>query len=140
MEQLSKISLNIGWHYRQATESEDYAGLSIDDSKWEQVDFGDIEKPSSNIIWLRRRFDLTPMTACVRYFLRCDESGYAMTIYLRGQVVAEVDRDSAIDIDVTDYVSLDDNVMVLAIRTHESDFESQGTELYLQPVLCDDLA
>lgn len=142
MTQIPKFSLNEKWRYRYATDSEDYSSPSVDDSEWEWTLFTDVPVPKlspPDVIWLRKRFDLNPAEACIRYYLRCSASSYPMTIYLRGQAIDKRGNDSFIDLDVTDYLSLDDNVLVLAIRADEWDLDQQQAELYLQPIFCDDL-
>lgn len=142
MEQILKISLNNKWRYCYAKKSEDYSGTTVDDSDWDSITMTDIpieEMPSYDVIWLRKRFDLTPTEACVRYFLRCEGSIYPMTIYLRGQAIAQYDKESYLDVDVTDYVSLDDNVLVLMIRLDGQGLDLHQAELHLQPILCDEL-
>jgi len=121
---------------------EDYSQPNFDDSGWEWTTFTKlaVQKVSPpDAIWLRKRFDLNPPEACVRYFLRCDDSAIPMIVYLRGQKVAETDNDSHLDIDVTDELSLDDNVLVLKLELAKWNLDSQTQELYLQPIFCDDL-
>jgi hypothetical protein len=142
MGQNLKISLNNKWRYCYATKSEDYSDVTVDDSNWDSITFTDIpieEMSPHDVIWLRKRFDLTPAEACVRYFLRCEGRAYPMTIYLRGQAIAQYDKEAYLDVDVTDYVSLDDNVLVLMIRFDGQTVDLQQTELHLQPIFCDDL-
>ena len=142
MEQISKFLLNSNWRYCYATKSKDYSHVTVDDSDWDLATFADIpiSKVSSHeLIWLRKRFDLTPAEACLRYFLRGKGWGFPMTIYLRGQAIAQHDEESVLDVDVTDYVSLDDNLLVLAIRLNGQDLDLQQADLFLQPILCDDL-
>jgi len=142
MTQIPKISLNEKWRYRFSTEHEDFSNPSFDDSDWEWTLFNDVPIPKlspPDVIWLRKRFDLNPAEACIRYFLRCSDSAYPMTIYLRGQSIKTTGNDAYLDMDITDYVSLDNNVLVLAIRADEWDLDPQKAELHLQPIFCDDL-
>ena len=142
MTQIPKISLNEKWHYRFATEQESYSNPAVDDSDWEWTLFTEVPIPKVSppaVIWLRKRFHLNPMEACVRYYLRCDRNSYPMTVYLRGHAVAQGSNDSYLDVDVTDYVSLDDNVLALEIHADKWDLDTQEAELYLQPIFCDDL-
>ena len=106
MANLPKISLDNQWRYRFSTADDDLATPSLNDSDWEWTTFTSlvVSKVSPpDVIWLRKRFDLNPTEACIRYFLRCDDSVYPMTIYLRGDVVAQTGNDSYMDIDITDY-------------------------------------
>jgi hypothetical protein len=142
MVQISKFLLNTNWRYCYATKSEDYSSVTVDDSDWDLVAFTDIpisKMSPHEVIWLRKRFDLTPAEACLRYFLRYEGRAFPMTIYLRGQAIAQYDKNSVLDVDVTDYVSLDDNVLVLAIRFKGQGIDLQQAELFLQPIFCDDL-
>jgi len=142
MTQIPKISLNEKWRYHYATKDDNFSNPKFDDSDWEWTTFTDIPIPKGSppeVIWLRKQFDLKPSEACIRYFLRCDVSSYPMTVYLRGQEVAQSDNDSNIDIDITDELSMDNNVLVLAIYASRWDLDKQVTEMYLQPIFCDDL-
>lgn len=139
---IQKIPLHEKWRYCYATLSEDYSSVTIDDSDWDWTTFTEIPNLAmspDDVIWLRKRFDLNPTEACIRYFLRCDGCAYPMTIYLRGQAIAHYDIGSNLDVDVTDYVSLDDNILVLAIRFGGVGLDLQDVKLYLQPIFCDDL-
>ena len=143
MTLIPKISLDEKWRYQFAPVGDDYSKPSFDDSDWEWTTFTGLAIPKvspPDVIWLRKRFDLNPSEACVRYFLRCDDSTIPMVVYLRGRKVAETGNDSHIDIDVTDELSLDDNVLVLKLQPAKWDLDSQTQELYLQPIFCDDLA
>lgn len=142
MTQIPKISLNEKWRYRFAAQEESYSDLSLDDSDWEWTRFNEVPIPKlspPDVIWLRKRFDLNASEACIRYFLRCDNTSYPMNVYLRGELIAQSGDHSFLDVDVTDYVSLDDNLLVLEIRADEWALEPQEDELYLQPIFCDDL-
>lgn len=142
MEKITKISLNKNWQYCIADMSEDFSSPQLDDSDWAYVptiDFDLLMRASSDRVWLRQRFDLSPTDVCVRYFLRCAGCSVPMTIYLRGRVVAIYRADEALDVDITDYVSLDDNVLALAIAPLGSGFDVNLMDMYLQPIACDDL-
>ena len=142
MTQIPKISLNEKWRYHYASESEDYSGVDVDDSDWKWTTFTDILIPRlspSDVIWLRKRFDLNPAEACVQYFLRCKNIAYPMTVYLRGQKVIAGEANSRINVDITNYVALEDNVIVLEIHADKWDFDLQNADINLQPILCDDL-
>ncbi len=143
MTQIPKISLDEKWRYRFATSDEDFSNPSFDESDWEWTTFTGLTIPKvspPDVIWLRKRFDLNPAEACIRYFLRCVDSAMPMTVYLRGQKLTESGNDSHLDLDITDYVSLDNNVLVLAIYPAKWDLDPQRAEIYLQPIFCDDLA
>jgi|GEM_PF-1866632 len=142
MLQLQQISLNTNWQYHFADQSDDYSSVTHKNSNWDWTtltDFPPAEVSAHYGLWLRKSFDLHPTEACVRYFLCCDVMAYQMTIYLRGQVIVQCERGDVLDVDITDYVSLDDNVLVLAIRLDGQTIDAQPTELYLQPIYCDDL-
>lgn len=142
MEQLQKILLNARWQYYESTETDDYLNVKLDDSHWEWTStFSELpisNRAETDVLWVRKRFELTPTDACVRYFLRCTGCVYPMTVHLRSQVIAQVD-DMGLDVDVTDYVSLDDNLLTLAIRFNRQIENTKPLELYLQPIYCDDL-
>ena len=140
MAELQKVSLNTNWQYRFAPESDNYSSVTMDDSDWSLTDFADIPIMNTslhNILWLRKCFDLLPTDACVRYFLRSHGHVYPMTVYLRGQAI--VHCDGVLDVDVTDYVSLDDNILVLAMRLEGQTLDTAQVALYLQAIYCDDL-
>lgn len=142
MTQIPKISLDEKWRYHYATASDNFSNPNINDSDWEWTTFTGLDMPKvapPEAIWLRKRFHLNKSEACLRYFLRCDDSSLPMTVYLRGQKIAELGNDANLDVDVTDYVSLDDNVLALAIHAEKWDLDPQQAEIYLQPIFCDDL-
>lgn len=141
MENLQKIVLNTRWQYYESTQTQDYLNVRLDDSHWEWTTLADLpisNRGANDVLWIRTRFSLTPTDACVRYFLRCAGWAYPTRIYLRLQEIAQVDA-TDLDVDVTDYVSLDDNLLTLAIRLNRQTKHKQHFELYLQPVYCDDL-
>ena len=143
MIQLQKISLNTNWYYRFAPQSDDYSRESLNNVGWTLRAFSDVpfsKMSLQNVLWLRKWFDLNPRDACVRYFLRSDLRVYPMTIYLRGQAIAHYDNDLSLDVDITDYVSLDDNALILALNLGGQEFiDRHKAELYLQAIYCDDL-
>jgi len=141
MEQLRKILLNTRWQYYKSTQVEEYLDVKSDDSHWEWTTLTNLpisNRVSDDVLWMRTWFNLTPTDACVRYFLRCSGCAYPMQVYLRGQVITQIDGVD-VNVDVTDYVSLDDNLLVLAIRVDPTTKNTQQLKLYLQPIYCDDL-
>lgn len=142
MDQTLKISLNEDWRYYYTTQNDDFSQSAHDDSEWEWLSFNElsnIELSPSGVVWLHKRFTLNPSEACIRYFLRCEKGLYPMEIYLRGKLIAKTKNDESIDIEVTNYLSLDDNVLVLAIEAEKWNPMLGQSGLYLQPILCDDL-
>lgn len=142
MADLQQISLDTNWQYHFAIQSEDYSSVIADNATWDSMSFTEfplLDISPSGILWLRKQFDLNPTETCVRYFLQCDAIAYPMTIYLRGQMIAQYDDNVGLDIDITDYVSLDDNLLVLAMHLDGHTNDIQQAELVLQPIYCDDL-
>jgi hypothetical protein len=142
MKNITIKSLNKNWQYCAADINEDFSSPQLDDTEWAyvtDVGFDALMRAPSDMIWLRQRFDLSLTDVCMRYFLRCDGCFVPMTIYLRGRVVAIYRADEALDVDITDYVSLDDNVLALSIAPLGSGFDVNRMDMYLQPIACDDL-
>lgn len=142
MTSIPRISLNEEWRYRFASQNEAYFEPDFDDSDWEWTLFDSI--PISNTappeaIWLRKHFDLLENENCIRYFLKCTNLVYPTQIYLRGTVITSTAMGTALELDVTDHVTLNNNVLVLAINASQWDLSPQTEDLYLQPVFCDDL-
>lgn len=142
MTTLPKISLNEKWRYHNTADAQNYAAVNVDDSDWEWTLFTELpisSIPASTTVWLRNRFDLLQTEECVSYFLRCDYCAFPMKCYLRGKLIADVPARAALDFEITDFVTLDDNLLVVSIQADAKLVEAQTNELYLQPIFCQEL-
>ena len=80
----------------------------------------------------RRRFALTPLDFCARYWLHVESAPGPLTVVLRGEVVAHGIA-AGTPVDVTDFVSLDDNLLELSTPA-----EGDLGAVWLQALPCDD--
>lgn len=78
----------------------------------------------------RRSFALEPLDFCARYLLHVDSAPGLLTVRLRGEVVAQAVA-AGTPVDVTDFVSLDENELVLCTG------EGEIGRVWLQAVPCD---
>jgi len=85
----------------------------------------------------RRRFELAPVDFCARYLLHVDAAPGPLTIILRGEVVAHNVAAGAL-VDVTDFVSLDDNLLELRVDSDAMLREGRFGGVWLQAVPCEE--
>lgn len=140
MTTLPRISLAKNWRYRYAPVQEKFSGTDVSDSDWAVANWADIiiKDAGAKKIWARNRFHLEPTMECVRYFLRTDRFVFPAQVFLRGKLIAEVSLNESLDLDVTDEVSLSNNILMLAIDPSGWKQEKPA-DLYLQAIFCDDL-
>jgi hypothetical protein len=68
--------------------------------------------------WLQRSFRLEPTDFCVRYFLLIDTAPQGTDIFINDQSVAVYtvgDDDPPFELDVTNYVALEDNTIAFRV-------------------------
>ena len=108
-------TLSDGWEYRAGDD-------------WQPLTAPEAITPGT---WLRRRITLQPMTTCLHYFLRA--GGRVGQVEVNGRTVVENGAGgTALDLDITDFVSLGENTLLLYALEPLHDVR-------LQPVPCDDL-
>lgn len=89
--------------------------------------------------WLYKPFVLEPIDECVRYFLYIDSAPVPCRIYVNDQYVGDYippgDDAPPFELDVTDYVWLDDNTLAFRVECESvGGFSGVG----LQAVPCDE--
>ncbi|MCB9453933.1 MAG: hypothetical protein H6672_21075 [Anaerolineaceae bacterium] len=86
---------------------------------------------SDSMAWVQT-FDLQPTEVCVHYWLHIDPLPYSATITLNGHAVGEAPGGQPFAVDVTDYVWLEQNSLVLQLAQ-----AVQPGRSWLQPVPCE---
>jgi hypothetical protein len=138
MNKLSAIALDQDWRYFPTEEMDPAYGTSLlDESSWgvlaQVEDFPRDVAQFYRELHLRREFDLEPIgDQCLRFHLMVDEAPRGTQFYINGWYVSTL-GDSSLVSDVTDYVTLEGNVLLLKLTSARGTFK----RLRLQPVPCD---
>jgi len=89
---------------------------------------------NSAAISLTQRFDLEPIgDVCVRFWLHIDAAPEATLVKMNGQAVGMVQSEKPFTTDVTDYVTLEDNVLLLEVKQG-----GRFGEVWLERVPCEE--
>jgi len=107
---LQAISLNADWYYS-----------SLDTLEWKAVplvkQWPQNMLASHGVIHLQRTFDLEPITdMCIRYHLYLESVPAGTEIFVNQVLIGTVDKSGSLRTDITDNVSLENNVLLLKIR------------------------
>lgn len=91
---------------------------------------------------LQVRFNLLPADICVRYMLHIERAPGTITLYVNGRRMGEIDGSQPFVFDVTDYVVLEANVIMMRVACEAAcaDCSDQGStfgRVWLQPVPCE---
>lgn len=81
--------------------------------------------------WLEKRFDLPMRDVCVNYVLRIDHVPEGTRLYVNGRAFGEIA--APMSADVTDYVTLEENVIALRVP---SGTEGAFSDIRLVAVPC----
>ena len=138
---MQPISLDSDWHYFPT----DVIVAAFGGSELEESSWGGLPRLSeyprdivgfSGVLNLRRTFDLEPITdVCVRYQLHLEHAPSDTEIYINGWYAGTTVLGQSFEIDVTDNVSLDDNLILLKL-SHTGKLHG----LTLHPVPCETLS
>lgn len=138
MTNLNMIPLEHDWRYFPMEDMDEAYGASeLDDSSW-GVLASLPEYPRDVMSFygklnLRHTFDLEPIgDVCLRFFLRLETAPTGTEIYVNGWHAGTTQAGKSLISDVTDYVTLEGNVLLLKL-TRKGDLHG----LSLQPVPCD---
>jgi hypothetical protein len=138
MTNLNSISLDHNWRYFPMEDTDSVYGASeLDESSWGVLptlsDYPRDVIAYSGSLNLRRTFDLQPIgDVCLRYHLHLATAPAGTQIFINGWHAGTTQADKSLISDVTDYVTLDGNVLLLKL-TRKGDLHG----LMLQPIPCE---
>ncbi len=134
---LKSISLETDWRYFPTELMDAIFGASeLDESSWgvlpRLADYPHDLIAVSGTLNLRRTFDLEPIhDVCLRMYLDLKHAPTGTQVYVNGWHVGTVQTAGTLHTDVTDYVSLEDNLLLLKL-THSGDLNG----LSIQRIPC----
>jgi hypothetical protein len=135
------IPLDTDWRYfPTADRDEVFGGSELDDSSW-----GDLPQLADlpldvlqfyGELNLKRHFDLEPIgELCLRFHLEISALPVGAAVYVNGWQVGQGDGQHRLQTDVTDYVSLENNVLLLKLKRKASPLG----QVLIRPVPCGSL-
>ena len=134
---MNSISLESDWRY-YPTEVMDaaYGASELDESSWgvlpQLADYPRDLIAVSGTLNLRHTFDLEPIgDVCLRFHLHLDRAPIGTQVYVNGEHLGTLQSTEPLHADVTDYVSLEDNFVLLKL-THSGELHGVS----IQPVPC----
>ena len=137
MTNLDPISLDTNWRYYPTEDSDPtYGSSETDEASWGVLDtLTDWPRemlPQSEILHLSHSFDLEPITdICLCIMLHVDAAPEGTTVYVNGWHVGTLEAGKSLVSDVTNYVSLDGNQILLKL-SKKGDLHG----VRIQPVPC----
>jgi hypothetical protein len=139
MTNLNPISLDNDWRYYPTDDVDPtYGSSELDEASWGVLNTlatwpRDL-LPRFDTLHLRHTFDLEPITdVCVRYVLHVEAAPEGTTVFINGWHVGTAQAGKALVSDVTDYVTLEGNVLLLKISK-----KGELRRLWLQAVPCEE--
>lgn len=138
MATLDSIPLTQVWRVYPPQEVDPtYGSSQLDESSWDCIpalaDWPRHLLAREGMIYLRRTFDLEPIEdVCLRFILHVETAPEGTAVYINGWHAGTVQAGAALVSDVTDYVTLEDNVLLLKV-SRRGEFGG----LWLQPLPCD---
>src|SRR3954465_3301037 len=118
---IKSISLESDWRYFPTEVMDTTFGASeLDETSWgvlpQLADYPRDLIAVSGTLNLRHSFDIEPIgDVCLRFHLDLKHAPMGTQIYVNGWYVGTVQMDASLDADVTDYISLEDNLILLKI-------------------------
>jgi hypothetical protein len=138
MANLNPIPLEKDWRY-YPTEDVDpaYGSSELDEASWGVLNALSAWPrrllAQADTLHLRHTFDLEPITdICLCYLLHVETAPAGTTVFVNGWHVGTIEPGKALVSDVTNYVSLENNVILLKM-TKKADLQG----FWLQPVPCE---
>lgn len=135
---MNNISLDSDWRY-YPTEVVDaaFGGSELDESSWgilpQLADYPRDLIAGCGTLNLRHTFDLEPIgDVCLRFHLDLKHAPIGTQVYVNGWHVGTMQMADSLHADVTDFVSLENNLLLLKL-TRPGDLRS----LSIQRVLCE---
>ncbi|MBZ0280969.1 MAG: hypothetical protein K8L97_09520 [Anaerolineae bacterium] len=134
MMNLTPTQLDLDWQYQLSRSLETEQALKSDWAQLKQLEMWDGKKLSSYpVAYLRRLFDLQPIDdVCIRYWLHIDHAPDETQVWINAFEAGQTWAGEAFRVDVTDYISLENNEILLRVY-------QQGSigKLWLEPVPCE---
>ena len=135
---MKSIPLDADWRYFPNEVMDAAYGVSeLDESSWgvlpNLADYPHDLIAVSGTLNLRRTFDIEPIAdVCLRFFIDLQHAPKGTELYVNGWHLGTHQNDEALHADVTDTVSLEDNLILIKL-THSGELSG----LSLQSVPCD---
>ncbi len=135
---MKSIALETDWRYFP-TEVIDaaYGASELDESSWgvlpQVADYPRDLIAVSGTLNLRRTFDLEPIgDVCLRFHLHVDRAPIGTQVYVNGWHLGTMQSTEALQAEVTDYVTLEDNFILLKLS-----YSGELHGLSIQPIPCE---
>lgn len=136
------MSLDKDWLYYFASNPQnDYSQPDVNEAGWiplpEISDWTVANSAHTGVDWFRRHFTLMPMDGCVRYLLQIEVVPENLTVYINGKKVSDTRTKQDFKADVTDYVTLDENIIALRLTPRSNNAGGSFEKIGLQPIPCE---
>lgn len=135
---MKSIPLDANWRYFPTEVVDAAFGASeLDESSWgvlsNLTDYPHDLIAISGTLNLRHTFDLEPIgDVCLRFYLNLKHAPIDTQVYVNGWHVGTMQAGQPLHADVTDYISLENNLLLLKL-THSGDLHG----LSIQPIPCE---
>jgi hypothetical protein len=135
---IKPISLDTDWRYFPTEVMDAGFGTSeLDETSWgvlpQLADYPRDLIAVSGTLNLRHTFDVEPIgDVCLRFYLDLQHAPIGTQVYVNGWYVSTMQAGETLHADVTDNISLEDNLILLKL-THSGDLH----DLSLQPIPCE---
>jgi hypothetical protein len=142
MDTLTTLLLEDDWVYFFAeNRRDDYRHVGLDVSGWIPLeklsDWGVTSSGQEGADWFRRIITLKPTASCVNYVLQIKKAPQTIAIFLNGHLVDEVPGGDSFSGDVTQYVALGENTLVMQLTCLSNACGGSFGTISLQPVTCE---
>ena len=135
---MKSIPLETDWRYFPTEVMDAAFGASeLDESSWgvlpQLADYPRDLIAVSGTLNLRHTFNLEPIgEVCLRFYIQLDHAPIGTQVYVNGWHIGTIQAGEAFHADVTDYVSLENNLILLKL-SHSGDLHG----LSIQPIPCE---
>ncbi len=135
---MKTVHLDHDWRYFPTEDLDPAYGASqLDESSWGVLnDLKDVPRDVVafyGTLHLKKTFDLEPIgEVCLRYHLHLESAPPATQVFVNGWHVGTTQAEKALVSDVTDYVTLEGNVILLKVSRKKGDIGA----VYLLPIPC----
>ena len=132
------ILLETDWRYFPTEDMDEaFGAFELDESAWgilpQLADYPRDLIAVSGTLNLRHTFDIEPIgSVCLRFHIRLDHAPIGTQVYVNGWHAGTLQTADPLNADVTDYVSLEDNFVLLKL-TRSGDLHG----LSIQPIPCE---
>lgn len=131
------IHLDSAWRYFPVEDMDSAYGVSqLDESSWgvlpQLAEYPRDIFSFYHELQLRRTFDVPPIgDVCLRFHLNLQVAPSGTQLFINGWHIGTVQHGQALTVDVTDFISLEDNLILIKLA-RKGDLHS----LTLQPIPC----